>query len=418
MKQLFAVLALFALPLISVLAKPVNYSQHSVELKKASDKTTLLLKRVETPGQQNLIGQVTSIDRTGGKITIQTDAKTSVTITFNDKTAYRRVLPGQTSLEKADRITFSDINIGDRVLIPGGVTSDQTPVRQIIVMARAAIDAQRDEEAEKRKARTINGRITAVNQENKEIAIQTRRSGEVETFTIVSTPNVKFLRYAPDSLKVSEAVAGSFTDLRVGDFVRAVGDRSADGLRFNAEELVSGAFSRMVGTISEINANRGEVVIKNGQTGQLMTVSLGKNTTFRRIPSDVAKILKSRFERDPRGGNQRGSGASNRQPQPQTNQRQNTDDGGQRANQSPRRLFENLPLITVTDLKKGDAVMIIASTSGNARMTAVSVTSGDGDLQQILLRTQGGRNDGSNMSPGLPGNVSGGNAADDDEPQN
>jgi len=56
---------------------------------------------------------------------------------------------------------------------------------------------------------------------------------------------------------------------------------------------------------------------------------------------------------------------------------------------------------------------------GAQTMTAVSVIAGDGDLQQFLRRMQGGRGD-SNMSPGLPGSVSGGNAGgsdDDDEPR-
>jgi hypothetical protein len=403
MRQLFAGIALFALPLFSVLANPVNYSPFSIGGKVGSNISMPYLNIIETRPRQNLIGQVASIDRSGGKIVIQTESKTSVTISFNDKTVYRRVLPGQTSLENAEQIAVSDLSVGDRILIPGGAAGEQTPVRQIIVMARATLDARRDEDAEKRKARTINGRIAAINPENKEITIQTRRSGKIETITIVPAENIKFMRYAADSLKVNNALAGSFADMRVGDFVRIVGDRSADGLRVKAEEVVSGAFARMVGTISQINANRSEVVVKNAQTGQLMTVAFGKNTTVRRIPSDVATILKTRFERDQRSSNQRSPDTADRQPQ--------------QTNQSQRQLFENLPVIAAADLKKGEAVIIIASTSGNSQVTAVSVTAGESELLEIFLRAQSG-DDGFNLSPGLPGNVSGGNAADDDEPQN
>lgn len=403
MKQLFTGIALFAVTLFSVLAKPVNYTRFYVEGKGSSNSSNPYLNYTENRRRQNLIGQVTSIDLSGGKIVVQTESKTSVTITFDEKTVYRRVLPGQTSLENAEKIAVSDITTGDRILIPGGAASEQTPVRQIIVMARAALDAKRDEEAEKRRARTINGRVTAINTENKEITIQTRRSGAVETITIAPAENIKFMRYSADSLKVSNAVAGSFADMRVGDFVRIVGDRSADGLRVKAEEVISGAFARMVGTVSQINPNRSEVVVKNAQTGQLMTVALGKNTTIRRIPSEVAKILKTRFEKDRRSSNQRSSDAANPQPV--------------QTNQSQRHLFENLPVIKLNDLKKGEAVIIIASTSVNSQLTAVSVTAGDGELLEIFLRAQSG-DDGFNLSPGLPGNVSGGNAADDDEPRN
>src|SRR5688572_11736043 len=82
--------------------------------------------------QQNLIGEVSAIDPTAGRIVIQTDAKTSVTVNFNDQTIFRRVMPGQTSLANAETIKITDIKIGDRVLVPGmSVAGEQTPVRQI-----------------------------------------------------------------------------------------------------------------------------------------------------------------------------------------------------------------------------------------------------------------------------------------------
>src|SRR5215213_6099518 len=86
--------------------------------------------------QKNLIGEVTSIDQAGGKIVILTDAKVSVTVTFNEQTIFRRVLPGQTSLANAETIKIADLKIGDRILVPGSVASEQTPVKQIIVMPR------------------------------------------------------------------------------------------------------------------------------------------------------------------------------------------------------------------------------------------------------------------------------------------
>ncbi len=113
--------------------------------------------------QTNLIGEVTAVDRSAGKIIVQTEAKTSVTVTVGEKTVFRRVAPGQTSLAGAEQITLADVKVGDRVLIPGGASAENAAVRQFIVMAREAINAQRDKERETRRARTINGRITAVN---------------------------------------------------------------------------------------------------------------------------------------------------------------------------------------------------------------------------------------------------------------
>lgn len=149
-----------------------------------------------------------------------------------------------------------------------------------------------------------------------------------------------------------------------------------------------------------------------------MTVAIGKNTALRRITPEVAASLKERFERRERRQERTSANTDgqNNQPQNRERRRERSSDG---QNNNRRSLFENLPAITVADLKKGDAVLITGTNAGGSasQMTAVSIIAGDGELQQILLRTQGGRD--GNMSPGLPGNVSGGNAAgdDDDEPE-
>lgn len=426
MKKFFVGLTFFTFPFSSVFAAPGYFLKHgATEVKNSVNRSKSETINFSARIQQNLIGEVVSVDSAGGKIVVLTEAKTSVSASFNDKTAFKRVLPGQTSLANAEQIKITDIKPGDRVLIPGGITEGQTPVRQIIVMARQAINSKREEEAEKRRARTINGRIVAVNAEKKEITIQSRGRGAAETLTIAASGNVKMLRYAPDSLKTNDAVAGSFTDLRVGDQIRVIGDRSSDGTRVTAEEIISGSVTRAVGSITEINSARGEVVVKNIQTGQLMTIAIGKNTTLRRITPEVAETLKQRFERRRERQNEHSS-SDNSSQQTQANRRRNREErrnqngDGQQTNRNPRQLFDSLPAITISGLKKGDAVLITGTGTGgnNSQLTAVSIVSGEGELQQILQQTQGGRNGASNMSPGLPGNVGGGNAgSDDDEPR-
>ncbi len=373
---------------------------------------------------ENLIGEVVSIDPASGKMVVQTDSKTPVTVIFNDKTIFRRVKPGETSLANAETINVSDIKPGDRVLVPS-FSAESAPVRQIVVMARAAIEQTRSDETERRRARTTVGRITAVDAAKREITVQTRGRGSAETVVVTAPENARLLRYAPDSLKASDAVAGSFAALQVGDQVRVLGDRSPDGARITAEEVLFGSVSRAIGIVTEVNAARGEVVVKNDLTGQTVTVKTGKNTTLRRITPEVAATLKERFERRNARRRQRNSDGSEQPTTVPTDQserrerRRNQNADSQTGNQNRRQLFENLPAVSLAEIKKGDAVLITGtSAAGNAaQMTAVSIIVGDGELQQILLRTQGGRN-GSNMSPGLPGNVSGGNAAgDDDDPE-
>jgi hypothetical protein len=379
-----------------------------------------------TESQQNLIGEVTNLDSAAGRITLRTEGGASVTISFNDKTIFRRVLPGQTSIANAEQVSFGEIKVGDRILVPGGAQNEQTAVRQIIVMPRAAISAQRDQEAENRRARTVNGRVLGVNLQNREITIQTRAGDSGLATVVVAVPeNAKLLRYASDSLRVSDAVAGSFEQVSVGDQIRIVGDRNTEGTRITAEEIVSGAFTRTMGTIVEVNQARNEITVRNNETKQIMTVALGPNSTLRRIPDDVAATLRQRMGQRQGGqaARQNQTDAANRRGQGQQNRRQNRGEGrpAQQAGQGNRgnQLLGNLPAVTIAELKKGDAILITGSGSAEAsRLTAVSIITGDPALQQFLMR-MGGGTPSSPSSPGLPGNISGGNTIIDiDEPRN
>src|SRR5262245_27740581 len=65
--------------------------------------------------QTRVIGEVTSIDSGGRQMSVTTDAGNAVTITLDDKTEYLRIPPGETSLDKAVKILFTEISVGDKV---------------------------------------------------------------------------------------------------------------------------------------------------------------------------------------------------------------------------------------------------------------------------------------------------------------
>ena len=396
-------LAILSLPLSFARVEPiVGLEKPGVKIKSVAHERKSSLTGTAFRVQQNLTGEISSIDSSGGKIVITTEVKTAVTVIFNDKTAFRKVSPGQTSAMNAEQIKITDLQIGDRILIPGGIGKEKTPVSQIIVMARSEINAQREEDSEKRRARTVSGRISGINSQKKEISVRSRgRSGGESENLIVAAGNAKLLRYAPDSLKLTEAVAGSFTDLRVGDQVRIVGDRIAKRRRVAAEEIVSGSLMRAVGTIAEINEARSELTVKNIQTGQTVSIVVGKNTALRRITPEMTENLRQRIKERQEPRNARVSSNPERQNAAQNNRRQ----------------FENLPSINIGNLKKGDAVLILATVgrAADSQATAISIISGDGELQEILRRMQTDENADLELTTGLPGNVSGGNAGSADE---
>lgn len=379
--------------------------------------------------QQHLIGEVTAVDATTRQLTVKTDAGANVTVTVDERTIYRRIPPGQTSLENAERITNADVRVGDRVLVPGGGGVGQTVARQVIVMAREAVASKREQERADWRTRGVNGRVTAVDAAKKEIVVEARSREGAETVNVSASGNVKFRRYAPGSLRPADAIAGTFADIRVGDQVRVLGNR--DGSRVTAEEVISGRVARLNGMVEAVDAARGEVTVKDSQTGQTFSVTLLKNATLRRIPAEFAETLRQREQQ--RAQRRDGGAGTSTEGQPNGERRRDREGqagrGGQEGQSGERQraggggrgqqgMFDSFPVITIAELKKGDAVIVMGTTDADAsRVTASTLVTGDAEIIQRMQRNQrGGRGRGDNMSPGLPGNVGGGGTGDREQP--
>lgn len=384
--------------------------------------------------QQHLIGEVTAIDHAAGLITIKTDAGASVSVTVNPQTTYRRMPPGQTSLAKAENITSADVKVGDRVLVPSGATlAAGTAARQVIVMAREAVAARRDQQREDWRTRGVNGRVLTVDAAKKEITMESRTRDSAQTLTVVTNNNSRIRRFAPGSLRPDDAVSGNFADIRVGDQIRVLGNR--EEFRVTAEEIISGTVARMLGTLEKVDLARNEVVIKDTQTGKSTVIFLLPATTLRRVPADFAETMRQGQQRRGEDANlteaqriaqreQRAARRREREAQgPGATPRQDGQAGRQNPNgpqrgggRNPQQLFENFPVITAAELKKGDAIMVVGTGASDARVMAATVVTGSVEILELLQRRGGGRPQG--MSPGLPSGVmGGGTGSEPDRPQ-
>ena len=389
----------------------------------ANAQTSQAMTGAMRAAQQHLIGEVTAFDPAAGHLTVKTDAGASVTVTTDERTSFRRVPPGQTSLEGAERITSADVRLGDRVLIPNGATGGQGAARQVIVMAREAIASKQQQERDDWRTRGIGGRVLAIDPAKRELTVETRSREGAQTVTVVASADVRFRRFAPGSLRTADAVAGAFSDVRVGDQVRVLGNR--EGARVTAEEIISGTVARLSGTIEAVDASRGELTVKEMATGQVVTVALGKDVNARRLPADIAQTFgQGRGERR-RGGDSAGGQGGGARPEGQRGERGGRRGRGGEAGRGPgpgggggrgtQQLFESLPTVTIAELKKGDGVFVTGTTGADAsRVTAAMLVTGDAEILRRLQRFQRGPSD---MSPGLPsGVVGGGTGADRDQP--
>jgi hypothetical protein len=362
--------------------------------------------------QNRVVGEVTAINPATKQLSIKTGAGETVTIQTDERTSFRRIPPGETQPDKATKVEFTNISVGERVVVYNNASQGGTPASaKTVYVTSETASAAGDRNREDWARRGLNGRITALNAEKKEITVMARSREGAGPVTIVASGNVRFLRYAPDSMSMNDARPGSFADLRIGDQVRARGERSADGKSFTPEEIVSGAITRTGGTITAINAAGNQLTIKNSQTGQTVTVRIGPKSALRRLTPEVAASLAERRERG-RGGEGGGASQGAQSTQPRTQPGGGGD--GARGNGGPRPggrgqqgMFENLPTITLAELKQGDAVFVMGSANDNpSNITAITLVTGDAE---ILQRLQGRPNrDGRGANQGLPGDVIGG----------
>jgi hypothetical protein len=371
-------------------------------------------------------GEVTALDANAHTITIKTDSGGApVAIQLSDATKYYRAKPE--ALAHADKltpadllaITLTDISVGDRLVALGRVADDQksVPARVVIMMTKADHAAKQEHDREEWRRRGIFGAIQSLNPETKEITLLARTREGVKPIVIAAGGNVQFRRYAPDSVKFSDAKPSSFAELKVGDQMRALGEMNADGAHYAPEEIVSGSFRTLLGTVTAVDAAHNQITIKDNQTKQSLTVVVSQDSSLHRMPEQMAQMMALRAQGGGAGGpgmfgggGRSGSGQAGGQPAaggpPQ---------GGEQGGMGARRmggggfdmqaLLERLPATTLAELKSGD-VLIVSSTTGAdpTRVTAINVLAGADALLAMMQtrRQQGGPSAASLGSTGLP----------------
>ena len=114
------------------------------------------------------------ISSNGSKIVLQTKDG-AIDVTLSGKTEYKRVPPENPSLKAAVASTFSDIGIGDKLIVTGIVSADKKtiPAKAVYLMTKADIAQRQTKEQEQWRTRGISGKVTAINPQTKEITLST-----------------------------------------------------------------------------------------------------------------------------------------------------------------------------------------------------------------------------------------------------
>ena len=366
------------------------------------------------PGIQakGAIGEVKSIDGPSKLITIKTDAGNSVMVLFTDRTTYKKLAPGQTALTGATDITFSDVAEGDRIWARGTVAEDKKSLSalQIIVMTKGDLAKKQEAERLEWRRRGILGVISALKPDSKEITIQSRAGQATQNVIIPVSDKTEMSRYAPDSIKFSDAKPSTFAELKVGDQLRALGDRSEDGLRFTPQKVVTGAFRTVAGVVTGVNPATGEIKVNELEKKHPLTIVIKQDAVLRKFPA--ASEMGAMMGGLNRGGG--GQGGPGTAPPPQGSPGATPGQrpagagpggpGGGRPGFNINEMLERLPTISVADVKVGDTI-IVSSTQGvdPSRLTAISLVSGAETLLAMLAPRPAAGQAAPNPASGLGG---------------
>jgi hypothetical protein len=203
---------------------------------------------------KQVVGTIKAIN--GKTITLTSDAGANVFATVTDSTRIVRVEPGQTDLKTAVPLTFEELQTGDRILIRGALSADGTSLTAsgVIAMKHADLQAKQQQVLDDWQKRGIGGLVSSVDPAAGVINVSVVTAGGARTIAIHTSKSTILRRYAPDSVKFDDAKLSAVADIRPGDQLRARGARSQDGAELTADEIVSGSFRNISGTVVSVDA--------------------------------------------------------------------------------------------------------------------------------------------------------------------
>ena len=356
-----------------------------------------------TAGLARKLGTVKSVN--GNTITLQADAGPDFSALVQDSTRILRIPPGQTDLKNAVPIKLQEVQVGDRMLVRGkaGDVPDSIAALQIMVMTKSDVAQKQQQDLQDWQKRGVGGMVSAVDPAAGSVTVAVTPAS---SFEIKMSKATSFLRYAPNSVRFSDAQRGTFDQIKVGDQLRARGSRSADGKEVSAEEVISGTFRNIAGTVTATDAANNTVTVKDILAKKTVVVKLSPESQMRKLPPQLAQriafVLKA-----PAGAQGPSSGTTSAGSTGSSNAPgSNGGPGGQGSNVGPgggagpglgqgrsgppdfQQMINRLPALTLADLQKDEAVMIVSTAGvGNSEVTAITLLSG---VEPILTASPNG----------------------------
>jgi co-chaperonin GroES (HSP10) len=335
---------------------------------------------------QQSVGAIKALTDTGFILT--SDSGEEFQVTVLDSARILRVAPGQKDLRTATALTKQDLQVGDRVLARGRPSSDshQLTAAAVVVMKQSDVAAKKQRDLEDWQKRGAAGLVTAVDLSSGAVTISQISFTGTKTIAVHTTKATILRRYAPNSVKFDDAKIAPMDRIKVGDQLRARGTKNADGTELAADEVVSGTFRNLAGTITTVDSAANTVTLKDLLSKQSVVVKVTTDAQLRKLPAEFAQRIAMRFKAAAAGipgasavtGTSDGAagGAAGRSQQPGSGPGGPGGFGGGGRNGAPpdiQQILSRMPAATLADLQKGDAVMIV-TTQGTAGSEVNAIT--------------------------------------------
>jgi transcription antitermination factor NusG len=326
------------------------------------------------PAAQFTTGTVTKVDAAAKSLTLKTDAGQEFTVTMDTKSTVRRIPAGETDLTKATMIQIGEVAVGDRVQARGKIENQAVTATSLLVMAQSEVAKKQQAEQADWDKRGVSGLVTAVSSDS--VTIGVRSLNGVKPMTIAPAAGAVIRKYAPDSVSFADAKAVTVGDIKVGDQVRARGDKNEDGSKMSAVEIVSGTFRTMAGVILSIDAANNQMQVRDLDTKKPVTVKINRDSSVKKLQPQLSQAIAVQLHPelaaagDAKGGRGGGKGGNGR--------------GGGRVSGDLSQMIDNSPAITLAELKVGDAIVVSHTVGASAaQVTAIKLLAG---VEPILTK--------------------------------
>jgi Domain of unknown function (DUF5666) len=392
----------------------------------AADSQSPQAQAGQQPSSQTLaasrpVGTIKAIS--GNTITLTTDAGSDVTVQVQDATKLVRIAPGQKDLKEATPIQLADVQPGDRILVRGKLAEDGKSVvaASVIAMKKADIAEKQSRDREEWQKHGFGGLVNSVDAAGNTISVALPSAGEKKGVAVHLSKDTILRRYASDSVKFDDAKPASLDQVKPGDQLRARGTRSADGNELTADEIVSGTFRNIAGTISALDASAGTITVQDLVSKKSITVRITAESQLRKLPAPMAQRIAMRLKGTSTEGPSSAptpSGAGTTANAGQTAKPSGPPSGGSESSGTGRsggggtadlqQTISRMPAATLADLQKGDAVMIVATEGGaNGVSTVITLLGG----VEPILEASPKSNPSTILSPWSLSSGAGGEAA-------